>query len=378
MAEKKSPSGAADFIAKIVKDPKNPPETLMLTGFIGASSEENHTRLYFDAGLGSYVEIPNDAILHTEPAGDEGLGASYVWIKRDAVLIHGPAGSQRPKGTFLEGAIMQQHLGAAAAGAGAQVAAGGNPRSDFVACQSWICPPTPNCPRSDFVACNSWICPPTPHAHCPPSLPLLCVTVHCTVPPQCPHLSVPPHCPSVAPICPPHTAPPPCPLLSAPPRCPTVPPICPHPSLPPMCHLPTHPPQCPLLSAPPNCPTVGGCQSIACQSAACQPGGGQQAVGLEAAANPVSAVCVTAIACNLTMPQICGIVPPSVAGPCLTQQPHCVTNFIPCPTPQCPTHWHPCPTPQCPTHWHPCPTHQIHCPSVVMICPLTAVCQIQA
>ncbi len=330
MAEKKSPSGAADFIAKIVKDPKNPPETLMLSGFIGASSEENHSRLYFDAGLGSYVEIPNDAILHTEPAGDEGLGASYVWIKRDAVLIHGPAGSQRPKGTFLEGAIMQQHLGAAAAGAGAQLAAGGNPRSDFVACQSWICPPTPNCPRSDFVACNSWICPPTPHAHCPPSLPLLCMTVHCTVPPQCPHLSVPPHCPTVAPICPPHTAPPPC----------------------------------PLLSAPPNCPTVGGCQSIACQSAACQPGGGQQAVGLEAAAAPVSAICVTAIACNVTMPQICGIVPPSLAGPCLTHQPHCVTNFIPCPTPQCPT------------HWHPCPTHQIHCPSVVMICP-TVACQAQ-
>jgi hypothetical protein len=356
MAEKKSPAGASGFIAKIVKDPKNPPETLMLTGFLGASSEEGHTRLYFDAGLGSYVEIPNDAILHTEPAGDDGLGASYVWIKRDAVLIHGPAGSQRPKGTFLEGPIMQQHLGAAApaAGAGPQVGPGGNPRSDFVAC-SWICPPTPNCPKSDFVACVSWICPPTP--------PLLCMTAHCTVPPQCPHLSVPPHCPTVAPICPPHTAPPPCPLLSAPPRCPTVPPICPHPSLPPMCQLPTHPPQCPLLSAPPNCPTVGACQSIACQSAACQPGG-QQAAGLEAAAAPISNICVTAIACP-TLPPICGIVPPSHFGPCLTQQPHCVTAFIPCPTPACPT------------HWHPCPTHHINCPSVLLICPHTAVCQLR-
>jgi hypothetical protein len=361
MAEKKSPTGTADFIAKIVKDPKNPPETLMLTGFIGASSEEGHTRLYFDAGLASYVEIPNDAILHTEPAGDSGLGASYVWIKRDAVLIYGPAGSQRPKGTFLEGPIMQQHLGAAAPAAGAgqampgpmagsipcsllcpsfatgcaqQAAApGGNPRSDFVACNSWICPPspfcppsdfvpcqsnnwicppTPNCPKSDFVACVSWICPPTPHAHCVPTPPLLCMTAHCTVPPQC--------------------------------------------------HLPTHPPGCPLLSAPPNCPTVGACPSIACQSAACQPGGGQ-AGGLEAAAAPVSAICVTAIGCP-TLPPICGIVPPSHFGPCLTQQPHCVTAFIPCPTPQ----------PACPTLWHPCPTHQFHCPSVVMICP-TVVCQ---
>jgi hypothetical protein len=352
MVEKKSPSGAADFIAKIVKDPKNPPETLMLTGFIGASSEEGHTRLYSDAGLGNYVEIPNDAILHTEPAGDDGLGASYVWIKRDAVLIHGPAGSQRPKGTFLEGPIMQQHLGAAAP------APGGNPRSDFVACNSWICPPTPNCPKSDFAHCASWICPPTPHAHCPPSLPLLCMTVHC---PPTPHA----HCPPSLPLlcmtaqC---TVPPQCPHLSVPPHCPTVPPICPHPSLPPMCPLPTHPPVCPLLSAPPNCPTVGACPSIACQSIACHPGEGQ-AAGLEAVAAPVSAICVTAIACP-TLPQICGIVPPSHFGPCLTQQPHCVTVFIPCPTRQ----------PHCPTLWHPCPTHQFHCPSVVMICP-TVVCQ---
>src|SRR3954447_8170392 len=143
----KSPA-AADFIAKIVKDPKNPPETLMLTGYLGASSDDGHTRLYFDAALGSYVEIPNDAILHTEPAGDDGLGASYVWIKRDAVVIHGPAGSQRPKGSFLEGAIMQQHLGAAAPAAAAQGMPGGNLRSDFVACSMFGCPP-----RSDFVAC---------------------------------------------------------------------------------------------------------------------------------------------------------------------------------------------------------------------------------
>ena len=277
MAEKKSPAGAADFIAKIVKDPKDPPQTLMLTGFIGASSEEGHTRLYFDAHLSSYVEIPNDAILHVEPAGTEGLGASHVWIKRDAMLVYGPAGSQRPKGTFLEGPIMQQHLGAAAA-----AAVGTNPRSDFVACNTPICPPSPHCPQSDFVACNSWICPPTPHCPksdfvpcqswiCPPTQPHLCITAHCTVPPQCPHptapqvclLSAPPHCPQ-------HTVPPGCPVLSAPPHCPTVAPICPHTvapiclSAPPHCPLPTVPPMCPLLSAPPNCPTVGASSCWRC------------------------------------------------------------------------------------------------------------------
>jgi hypothetical protein len=119
MADKNTPAGGADFVAKIVKDPKNPPATLMLRGFLGASSEDKHTRLYFDPHLSSYAEIPNDAILHTQSAASEdGLGAAHVWIQRDAQLTYGPAASQRPKGAFLEGPIMQDHL-AAAAGAGA-------------------------------------------------------------------------------------------------------------------------------------------------------------------------------------------------------------------------------------------------------------------
>src|SRR5262249_18038030 len=97
MAERKSPAGSADFVAKIVNDPKNPPQTLLLKGFLGASSEEGHTRIYFDASLAAYAEIPDDAILHTmdDPAQD-GLAATSVWIKREAQLIFGPAGSSRP------------------------------------------------------------------------------------------------------------------------------------------------------------------------------------------------------------------------------------------------------------------------------------------
>ena len=66
----RSPARSADFVAKIVKDPKNPPATVMLTGFLGASSEPEHTRLYFDPHLSTYVEIPDDAILqHARGAG---------------------------------------------------------------------------------------------------------------------------------------------------------------------------------------------------------------------------------------------------------------------------------------------------------------------
>src|SRR4051794_12521678 len=99
-----------EFINRLVPDPANPPNTILLSGFLGASSEDGHTRLYFDAQLSSYVEIPNEGILHSQPmpAEQSPLGGSYVWIQRDAELIQGKAGDQqRPKAKFFEGPIMR-------------------------------------------------------------------------------------------------------------------------------------------------------------------------------------------------------------------------------------------------------------------------------
>lgn len=97
-----------DFVSKLVTDPKNPPNTLLLKGFIGASSEEGYIRLYLDSELSDYVEIPEAAVLYSqEIAKDKSpIGGSYVWIQRDASLIHGPVVADRPKASFLEGRIM--------------------------------------------------------------------------------------------------------------------------------------------------------------------------------------------------------------------------------------------------------------------------------
>jgi hypothetical protein len=322
MAERKSPAGAADFVAKIVKDPKNPPDTLMLTGYLGASSESAHTRLYFDPTLNAYVEIPNDAILHTEPVAEDGLGASYVWIKRDAVLTHGPAAAQRAKGTFLEGPIMQAHLGAAEAGMAPGAVA--MAPSVLVACQSWICPPTPRCPTVHHCPPTT-NCPPTPH--CPPSVvpqlcqftpALPCFTPQCTQPPQCASMPVGcvtvGGCPVASVRCPPTPLCPPmsdfvacvtvggCPVASV--RCPPT-------------------PLCPPMSDFVACVTVGGCPL--------DPNPGAAAARLA----PTFGPCPTA-------PVNCNTIPPSFAGPCLTHQPHCVSALIPCLT-----HQFPCPTRQC-------------------------------
>src|SRR5262245_21208502 len=102
------------FVGKIVKDPKKHVATLLLTGFLGQSSEKEHTRLYFDAQLSQYVEIPDQAILHSEPIPNEQspLGGVYLWIDRDAQLLQGPVGTDRVKAKFFEGPIVQGFGGA--------------------------------------------------------------------------------------------------------------------------------------------------------------------------------------------------------------------------------------------------------------------------
>ncbi len=104
-----------DFVSKIVTDPKNPPNTLLLKGYIGASSEEGHLRLYLDSELSDYMEIPEAAILYSQdiPKEKSPVGGSYLWIERDATLIHGPAVTERPKASFLEGRIMTGQTGGA-------------------------------------------------------------------------------------------------------------------------------------------------------------------------------------------------------------------------------------------------------------------------
>jgi hypothetical protein len=267
MAENKPRIPEDDFVSKIVKDPKQPPDAMLLSGYIGKSSEADHVRLYFDPELRNYVEIPSDAILHTQAASTEGstLGGSHVWIKRDAEVIHGKVGPQRTKSKFFEGPI-------AAAGVGGTGVAGFSTAlptcpthaPTACACPSQIvvqCPhPTAFCP-SRVLNCppsaNPVDCPiqtafcPSPVLQCPPHTPLCpSPVVHCppsAIPVQCPIQTA--FCPSPVLHCPPHT-----------PLCPSVG----------LCFTPTCPTA--VLQCPPHtplCPTVGTCFTPTCPTAIC-------------------------------------------------------------------------------------------------------------
>ena len=258
MAENKANPKQDDLIAKLVKDPKAPPDALLLSGFVGASSEEGFTRLYLTATLEDYVEIPKD---------QSPMGGTLLWIKSDAELIHGKVGPNRLKAKFLEGRIQQEFVRAQAAGA-----AGGPlpPRTlpDGPGCPTQFGPQCPTlapgfCPSHVPIGCptNPAICT---HAG------LQCHThqFECTrFGPNCPHTIVPSVCPTCAgcpthpPICPPPTIQPPC--THAGPLCPTFGPTilqCCQPSL--VIPCPTHHPPCTVTG--PGCHTAGATVPLPC------------------------------------------------------------------------------------------------------------------
>ena len=95
----------ADFIEKVVSDAKDPPETRLLTGWLGDAADEGYRRLYTNAELSSYIDIPVDAILHSEPIRDaQPPGAVFVWIRRDADLKQGGSAFSRAA-RFLQGQV---------------------------------------------------------------------------------------------------------------------------------------------------------------------------------------------------------------------------------------------------------------------------------
>jgi hypothetical protein len=108
----------SDFIDKLVKDPAAPPDTRLLTGFVGASTRADHIRIYSDAELTSWIDVPTDQVVHAARDGSSGavLAPTYVWVRRNAEIAH--TSNVKTRSGLLEGALVQAHLANAAAAAG--------------------------------------------------------------------------------------------------------------------------------------------------------------------------------------------------------------------------------------------------------------------
>lgn len=247
MADKDTPRNA-DFVRHVIKDAKSPPDTLLLTGWLGDAAEEGHRRLYTNAELSCYIDVPTDAILHAEPIRDvQPAGGVFVWIQRDAALKqHGSAAGRAAQ--FLQGEVQQDfasggfaNFRAAAQGPiipintlpGCDVSAAGGCLSVAAACTTQkdcqTKPPTaippcthvgPHCPTSATTCTQIG-------AHCPTSCGADCqsLQVNCTQMGEiC--LTHPVECTQSGPKCP-TFFPEGCPVSQPGPACPTpTPPVC--------------------------------------------------------------------------------------------------------------------------------------------------------
>jgi hypothetical protein len=81
-----------DFIATVHPDPAKAEATIMLSGFIGRGAE-GQVRIYPDASLGTWYDVPELDVVHSVPIPDAKLGGSYVWVRASAEIKPGAPGA---------------------------------------------------------------------------------------------------------------------------------------------------------------------------------------------------------------------------------------------------------------------------------------------
>jgi len=206
MAEQRRSGGKGiphhPLVEALASDPNQPPEqATKLFGYPGPAANAKSTRLWLNLDLSSYVEVANDAIVHSQTLdNDQG---TILWVEPGTTVTHSTTQSQEVQAEFLGGSIAEQNLAAAPAGV-----EWGSPMGGFTGeTRAFPCAPRPL--SIDWGTCNSRLgpCPADSRIPCPPeSVQLPCGSWICPPPetfrPPCPQDS--PFCPeSVFALCPP-------------------------------------------------------------------------------------------------------------------------------------------------------------------------------
>jgi len=320
-----------DFINNIHPDPAHPTATIMLSGFVGRAAD-GHVRIYPDASLGTWYDVPEGDVVHSSAIPDSKLGGSYLWVKSSAQIKPGSA-SAAAQGAAAQGEAAQGGAAQGGAAPAAAPAAGPTPATHCFVC--W--PPTSPLAGCDQAAqaqaaAAAW---PTPATHCfvcdprqaaaaVQPTPALTIAAVCSLPAHCAptpatHCFI---CPPITPVC-------------------TPPAVCqPTPA--------THCFICPPHQTP-QCTLPAVCQPTpATHCFICPPHQTPQCT-LPAVCQPTPAThCF--ICPPITQPVACGVLPPSVGCPqggqpqgaqAAAMQPTPATHCFICPphqTPGCTPH----------------------------------------
>lgn len=114
MADRKRPRSASSvpyhpLVEALAPDPDKPPKrATRLFGYPGPATDSKSTRLWLDADLSSYVDVPDDAILHSQTL--DGERGTILWVDPEATLTHSSPRAQEVQAEFLGGAIVESNL----------------------------------------------------------------------------------------------------------------------------------------------------------------------------------------------------------------------------------------------------------------------------
>ena len=98
-----------DLVTKrLVLDPKNIPNLIVLVGFLGRSTrveepDDGKWRLYLTPALNDYITFERTAVLHLK---DLTSGGTMVWLKRDVTVQHTHIETRQMQTDFLMGELM--------------------------------------------------------------------------------------------------------------------------------------------------------------------------------------------------------------------------------------------------------------------------------
>lgn len=98
------------FIKSVRPDPKSTEDLVLLHGYIGDSDLAGHIRVYSDATLSDFIELPEQDVLYSDPVSTEedSLGGSRLWVRKTTVFTAGdPKLVNRVRSSFLEGDLIK-------------------------------------------------------------------------------------------------------------------------------------------------------------------------------------------------------------------------------------------------------------------------------
>jgi hypothetical protein len=101
-----------ELARELIKKVDNPPNLVMLIGYIGESKSQDRVRLYLNLNFDEYVEVLRKDIRHTKEADKDMIefGGTCIWVDKTATITHTKLQASEVRAEFLKGTISTSYL----------------------------------------------------------------------------------------------------------------------------------------------------------------------------------------------------------------------------------------------------------------------------